>query len=301
MREYGIARQLAPDDERPLVALAGAEYGRANWPVSITLIQQLIQLQPDDVRSIARLAATMWLAGRFAEAGALAERGLALSPGDLGLWSVRTWAAVSTGDSAQVGAVMLRARRAADQTELAIRLACVGWSWTLDDSSRALLRRLRPSAFGGDLERGRCVAPGYWMEGDTAHARAIADSALREIRETERHPVVQTNGFVWAFQAIVYALLGRAQEAERSAHRAERLWPLASGINGVGVQMWLVVMDVVLGKPEEAVQRIRRVRSIAPGVFSPGELQLSPLFRSLRDRPSFKRLLAGVQELDSPS
>jgi eukaryotic-like serine/threonine-protein kinase len=295
-RELGTARQLTPDDVRVLRQLIYVEQGRDNWPTAIMLNEQLSKLQPDDPKPLMSLGFILFLDGRYSEAATMADRALALTPGDVKIWRIRMMAAVATGDWAQIRSTLDRARRATAPAELTATLAGYEMSWILDDTLRGLLRRLRPAAFGGNLVNwAESLALDYWVAGDTTRARAYADSALPALHELERNPSNARNGFDWTGHALAYGVLGRRAEAERFARRAERLSPWVKDVNlmGVSVQIELVQMDVFLGQRESAVQRIERVRSIDPGFYSPGELRLNPLFRSLRDLPSFQRLLAG--------
>ncbi len=54
-------------------------------------------------------------------------------------------------------------------------------SWIMEDNDRQLVFRLTPQAFDNDRAWwGQSLATAYWQAGDTARARAYADSAMAE-------------------------------------------------------------------------------------------------------------------------
>jgi serine/threonine-protein kinase len=57
-------------------------------------------------------------------------------------------------------------------------------------------------------------------------------------------------------------------------------------------------MEARTGAPEEAIKRLRHLLSIPAGhVASIARLKIDPVWDPIRDRPDFKQLLSGTEQI----
>ena len=125
-------------------------------------------------------------------------------------------------------------------------------------------------------------------EGDTVRAQAYYDS-VRAVLE----PIVQMQpDIAWAHSqlGIVYAGLGRHDDAVREALRGVELRPL-SGDAFAGTQslMYLARTYILVGEYDEAIEILDTLVNI-PSLYSRALLRVHTLFDPLRDRPRFQAL-----------
>ena len=92
-------------------------------------------------------------------------------------------------------------------------------SWILEDRERQVLFRLTPSAFDDDRAWwGQSLATAYWQQGDTARARAYADSSLAMSRQQAE--ATPDDAELQVLYGLVLALAGKPAEARAAATRA---------------------------------------------------------------------------------
>ncbi|HET6795827.1 MAG TPA: tetratricopeptide repeat protein, partial [Gemmatimonadales bacterium] len=229
---------------------------------------------------------------RYPEAHEAAERALAIDPRDPALHQNKAMVFLAEGNLPEARAVVTAAQREVEPTALVAWMATY-WDlyWVLDDQQQRLLLRLRPGPFGDDrLLWGLALAATHAFRGDTARARAYADSARlageAEVREApedgQRHVLLGT--------ALAY--LGRKAEAVREGERAVTLLPVSRDANlGAYVQHQLVRIYLLDGEPERALDQLEPLLNM-PYYLSPGWLKIDPTFDPLRGNPRFQRLIA---------
>ena len=165
--------------------------------------------------------------------------------------------------------------------------------WVLDDEQRALLKRLRPSAFDNDAGAwGVTLAGLYASEGDRRRAAAYGDSARvaieQQLTATPEDP--QRNVFVGL--ALAYA--GHKEEAIRAGLHGVSLLPISSdALSGPYFQHQLARIYLLVGEPEKALDVLEPLLKI-PYYLSPGWLKIDPTFDPLRSNPRFKKLVEGT-------
>jgi tetratricopeptide (TPR) repeat protein len=165
--------------------------------------------------------------------------------------------------------------------------------WVLTDEQQRLLLRLTPSAFGDDRFNWAHVRTQvYAWRGDSARARAYADSAVRasgEVLETQPDDAQRR---VLLGLALAYA--GRKAEAVHEAERGYALNPLSKdGFGGAYNQHQLVRIYMLTGEQDKALDRLEELLR-RPYYLSPGWLRIDPTFDPLRKHPRFVRLVEGT-------
>ena len=162
--------------------------------------------------------------------------------------------------------------------------------WLLDDEQQRLLLRLPPGPFDDDRQSwGLALAGTFAHRGDTARARAYADSARLAGEGYLRE--APGNGQLHALQGVALAYLGRKAEAIREGRRAVELLPLSRHAYG-GAYLWHLLARIYLltGDPERALDVIETLLRV-PYILSSGWLRVDPTFDPLRSNPRFQRLL----------
>ena len=122
------------------------------------------------------------------------------------------------------------------------------------------------------------------MKTHAEEARIALEEALREHPEDSR---------IHTSLGLVYAYLGRKEEAIREGKRAVDLYPLSRDAYGAPHYVnSLAMIYTVVGEYEEAIDQLEYLMSIPSGdIVSIPVLRLDPIWDPLRQHPRFKRLL----------
>jgi tetratricopeptide (TPR) repeat protein len=151
---------------------------------------------------------------------------------------------------------------------------------------------LPAGAFADDrLVWGLALAETAALRGDTARARAYADSA-RLAGETQIREAPES-GTLHVELGTALAYLGRRAEAVREGEQAVALRPLSKDAYlGAYVQHQLVRIYLLVGEPDKALDQLEPLLKV-PYFLSPGWLRIDPTFAPLKGNPRFERLVAG--------
>ncbi len=129
------------------------------------------------------------------------------------------------------------------------------------------------------------------MKGDAANVRVYAEKAGKVLEEqlrlspedAQRHAVL----------GLALAYLGRKEEAIREGERGVALLPMTTdAIGGVYMQHLLARIEILVGEPDKALERLQSLLKI-PSFLSSGWLKIDPNFDPLRANPRFQKLVAG--------
>ena len=293
LREYRAGRRLAPNDAEVLKGIGLVARMRGDWELSQASLSQARVLDPRSIAVARRLAFNLVRLRRYPEALEAANRAVALAPHAPDVYEGKAMVYLGMGDLAAARRVVVEAQAEVEPTALVQWVATFyDLFWVLDDEQQRLLLRLPPGPFDDDRQSWGLALAGTWaLRGDTARARAYADSArvageayLREAPE---------NGQLRGLYAVSLAYLGRKADAMREGRRAVELLPLARNAYGGAYMHHLLARTYLLvGEPERALDELERLLR-GPYVLSPGWLRVDPTFDALRGNPRFRRLAAG--------
>jgi TolB-like protein/Tfp pilus assembly protein PilF len=136
----------------------------------------------------------------------------------------------------------------------------------------------------------------YWAKKEWSQMNTHAESALvvleKLVNERPNDPRFHTA------LGLVYAYLGRKEEAIRKGNRAVSLHPVSKdAVGGPGYVYNLAVIYTYVGQYEDAISQLEYLLSIPAGdVISVPTLRLDPDWDPLREHPRFKRLLEKESE-----
>jgi tetratricopeptide (TPR) repeat protein len=227
---------------------------------------------------------------QFAEALEANRRALAIDSTNVTMLQLRALIYAGQGQLEAARNSLANVPPNVDQTDLVALVAgWGGYTWLLGDDQRAALFRLRPAAFNND--RGLwalTISAQYWFQGDTALARAYADTALTPLADrVQAYPQEPSARLLYG---LALARLGRNDAARREADNARRLAPLAvDPVRNSMAHRGAAWVYATVGDADEALTVLDSLLRV-PGVISRGMLRVDPAWAPLRNDPRFVRL-----------
>jgi eukaryotic-like serine/threonine-protein kinase len=288
---YRRGRQLAPNDADLLKGIGLVARTQGNWALSQQSLLQAQVLDPRSIAAVRRLTYTLLRLRRYSEALETADREMALDPHVPDAYETKAMAFLGQGDLAAARRVVEDAQRKVEPTALVQWIATYyDLFWVLDDEQQKLLLRLPPGPFDNDRETwGLALAGTFALRGDSARARAYADSA-RISGEVYLHEAPD-NAELHVVLGTALAYLGRKAEAVREGQLAVQLTPPSrNAYRAPYMQHQLARIYLLVGEPERALDTLEPLLRI-PYFLSPGWLRVDPTFDPLRNNPRFRRLV----------
>ena len=288
-RELEAALRVDPNDVAVLVRAAAVRGNAGDRDSAIAYLERARALDPRSPVVLRALIGHYIPAGRFRDALAASDVLAAVVPTDVGVARGQVNAYVLVGDIAGARAAIRAAvERGVPQADLVANL--IGTEergWVLEDADQRLGLRLTPSAFDNERDWwAQSLATLHWQRGDTAAARAYADSALaptRAVIAREGAPS-QSDGLL----ALMLGYLGRTAEARAAAARGlEAQTPVAN--LGQYNRLNAAKTEAALGDRAAAVGHLEKI-PLAQLPSLPVLLKHDPAFASLKDDPKFEKL-----------
>ena len=289
--EDSVALTRAPNNAVLLTTTAGLEQRLGRWQAAEAHLKMAAQLDPQSTFVVTNLGVVEFHLRLYAAARQVADRALALRPGNLFAVHLRADVRLAEGDLAGARAVIHAMPAPVDTAALAAYFAQFGdLGWVLDSAQERVLLTLRPEAFDGSRAQwGIVLAQQYALRGDMAHARIYADSA--RLAFDAELTVTPDDAQRHALRGLALAYLGRKAEAIHEAERATALAPISKdAVTGPYVQHQAVRVYTLTGEKEKALDALEPLLKI-PYSLSPGWLRIDPNFAPLRGNPRFEQLL----------
>jgi len=165
--------------------------------------------------------------------------------------------------------------------------------WMLDSADVALTHTLTAADFDGDRGLWSITrAQLYWLSGDSARARAFADTGVVAIDHATEANGLSFQGML--FRALMLAYMGKRDDAIRTKDRGLAA-ALASG------DQWSTIpyshhlaarIDLALGNRDAAIADLRGILA-KPYFISAAWLRVDPTWNPLRGDPRFEKLVHG--------
>jgi serine/threonine-protein kinase len=293
VEQYGKGLALAPSDPGLLRGLGLAEQSLGRWEQSVEHLRRSQTLDP-------RLASTPFVLGqallwlrRYDEAMTSINRSLELAPSALNTVEGKAMIYLAKGDLAGARSVLAKPPPDVDLPSFVAYMATY-WDlyWALDTEQRALVERLNPASFDGDVGTWALALAGvYEVEGDRRRAAAYGDSARaafeQQLKATPEDP--QRNVLL----GLALGYMGRKDAAIRQGKLGVALQPISSDAqNGAYFQHQLARIYILVDEPEKAMDQLEPLLKI-PYYLSPGWLKADPTFDPIRKNPRFEKLVKG--------
>ena len=297
LRENEIARQSIPGDAEVIAQTAYVWRRQGRWRQAIESQEQARLLDPRNY-TIADGLLGSYLFVRGWDRAALAARRLAdLSP---------------PGKAALVLAqVDLEARAELDSTRAALATATAAFGSACEIAVQrhllALYERNFPRAEqvlqecpSGTVDLDSIPIPKPMLigflakcQGETERATALLQEGLSHLEaEVAKYP---NNIKRWQMLGLAHALLGRKDDALRTARRSMEMVPIAKdALDGAEAEIWAGIVYAMVGDPDQAMDLIER-SVVTPAGTRMSQLRLHPMYDSLRSNARFQKLLASPE------
>jgi serine/threonine-protein kinase len=294
VEQYAIGLKLTPDDADLLRGLGLAQQSKGEWEQALEHLRRSQSLDPRNAATARVLSNLLLWLRRYDEARAMSDQALALSPSALNGVETRVMIHLAQGDLAGAKAFT---EQPPPKVDLPTFVAYLGTYydlyWVLDADQRALLKRLRPTSFDGDVGNwGIVLAQTYWLEGDRRRAAAYADSARAAFEQQLTAVPDEPQRNVFLGLALAYS--GHKDEAIRAGLKGVALGPVSADYqNNTYYSHQLARIYLLVGEPEKALDQLEPLLKM-PYYLSPGWLKIDPTFDPLRKNPRFVRLVEGA-------
>jgi tetratricopeptide (TPR) repeat protein len=163
-------------------------------------------------------------------------------------------------------------------------------AWLLDTTQQSRVLELSPDAFYSDTTWMLLTRAGIqFRRGDTARGRAAAEDALRNLAAQAGE---ESEADLHSRLGLVYAMLGRTDDAARAAERSVALLPIAKdAMVGTLLVYRLACVQARVGRRDDAVATLRTLLTL-PFYVSPSWLRIDPNFEPLRSHADFRRMVS---------
>jgi serine/threonine-protein kinase len=291
LEQYNVGLKLAPGDAELLRGLGLAEQSFGQWDQALEHIRKSQSLDPRNPNTSGVLAGLLLWGRRYDEALAASSQELALAPMNLTAVETHTMVRLAQGDLAGARAELAQPPQGVDLPSFVAYMAEY-WDlyWVLSPDQRALLKRLRPTAFDGDVGAWAItLAEIYDLEGDHRRSAAYGDSAAAAFQQQLTATPEEPQRNVLLGLALAYA--GHKAEAIRAGLRGVSLGPISSdAVQGSYYQHQLARIYLMVDEPDKAMDQLEPLLRI-PYYLSPGWLKIDPTFDPLRNNPRFQKLV----------
>jgi TolB-like protein/tetratricopeptide (TPR) repeat protein len=289
--QYMRLGALLPNDPTVFSALGLIQRRQGRWSESLTNLRKAAELDYGSITYQRNLVSILMMARRYPEAREVAQRVVALRPGNLDELLLLADFVYDSTDSLQAAQAILANLtpvQREDPDVIARRKV-----WARDAGDLAEFKRLddkQPYEEDGSPIVGAIFAGfAYWGAGDQALARARVAPFLEEARKQ----VTSTpdNHLAWANLGQVELLNGQPDAAiEHLAKAAHLLPPSKDAIDGPLARFWYLSGCAMTGRKDEALAGLAELVH-QPTAIPLIDIRTSPALLPLRSDPRFQAIL----------
>jgi TolB-like protein/tRNA A-37 threonylcarbamoyl transferase component Bud32/Tfp pilus assembly protein PilF len=292
LEEFAIARKGLPNETGILDAVALIQRRQGRFHEALSNLKSAIDLSPQNARFALEIGLTNLFLRQYSQAELYLNRSISLAPDLVYPYLYKTLNYIAwNGDLVKARTTLERMPQKND--------AVSTWFWfqleSFERNYPAALGRL--SSLSTDIINFQTFfIPKSQLAGYINHymkkpglARISFNSARivleKEMKKQPADPRIHSS------LGIVYAALGRKEEAVREGKRAVELYPVSKdAVFGSQTVLDLAHIYVLLGEYDIAIDKLEYLLSI-PCWISVPMLQLDPMWDPLRRHPKFQRLL----------
>jgi TolB-like protein/cytochrome c-type biogenesis protein CcmH/NrfG len=289
--QYMRLAALQPNDPSVFSALGLIQRRQGRWSESLVNLRKAAELDYGSIPYQRNLVSILMIARRYPEARAVAQRLVALRPGNLDELLLLADLVYDTTDSLQAAQAILANLTPAQREDPDVIYRRKVWA--RDAGDLAEFKRLdekQPYEEDGSPIVGATFAGlVYWGAGDQVLARARVAPFLEEARKQ----VASTpdNYLAWGNLGQLELLSGQPDAAMEHLAKATRLLPPSrDAVAGPGVRFWYLSGCAMTGRKDEALTGLAELVRQPTGIPLI-DIRTSPAFLPLRGDPRFQAIL----------
>jgi TolB-like protein/Flp pilus assembly protein TadD len=301
LKELALARERQPNNSDLYMGIASVERRQGRWSAAIADFEKTVQLSPRATDAMGYLAETYTLVRKFDQACATAEKAIGLGPDIpyphwmkiqclIGLDSLKQAKQALRNALKDVDFVPI-ARAAAGSGAVASFTVVPSFLLVGDSMYQPKLQQLSVADLGDSVAVYSLKSDMYHMQARASLERAYLDSARTVLENLVKAHAEEAN--FHSRLGLVYARLGRKDEAVREGETAVKLLPVSrEAFRGANLQAGLAMIYATVGMRAQAVEQLEYLLSI-PSQINQGLLRNDPRWAMLRGDDRFEKLVKG--------
>jgi len=298
LKEFEIAQRGLPNEAEGYLALGSIQRRMGKWPESNASLEKAAILNPKDSWVLQNLALSYATLRDFGAANKTIDRGLKVSPDNLGLWEIKAKLAVAEKGDLSVSEKAFQAAKSIpmnDETKLRIAGGRVD-VFLLERKYQEALQEAESLSDGLLAGIPQALCGKYYLVGfarKALHDEAGARAALLKAKDLVEVLLKQSSDSpdLHIQLAKVLAYLGEKDAALTEARRATEILPESKdAFGGPEITEGVAEVYATVGENARAIELLEGLLS-RPSPVTVALLKLSPAWDPLRKDPRFQALI----------